>query len=76
MQPFTWRTLLVLVTIPACYAAAHYLVHWPNPLLEAIFQSAVYVLLCAVLILSLRISEDANRLLVLGIEKVRAFRKK
>jgi O-antigen/teichoic acid export membrane protein len=76
MQPFTWRTVLVLMIIPACYAAAHYLVHGPTPLLEAIFQSAVYMLLGAALILTLRVSEDANRLLVMGIEKVQGIIRK
>jgi O-antigen/teichoic acid export membrane protein len=76
MQPFTWRTLLALIVIPACYIPAHYFIQMSNPLLEAILQSVVYVLLCAVLIYTLRISEDANRLFAMGIEKVQRILKR
>lgn len=71
MQPFSWRTLLAVAAIAACYFAAHYLIKASSPLLEAVLQSAVYVILCVVMILGLRISEDANRLYEMGWEKVR-----
>jgi O-antigen/teichoic acid export membrane protein len=73
MQPFTWRTLLAVAAIAACYFASHYLIKASSPILEAVLQSTVYVILCVVMILSLRISEDANRLYEMGWEKVRGI---
>lgn len=76
MQPFTWRTVPAILAIAACFFATRYLIKASSPLLEAILQSTVYITLCGVLIISLRISEDANRLATIGIEKVRGILRK
>jgi O-antigen/teichoic acid export membrane protein len=71
MQPFNWRTLGAIVILVVNYFIAHYFVKGPSALTEAILQSVVYVGLTAVMLISLHISDDVNRLYQLGLDKLK-----
>ncbi|HEY0272701.1 MAG TPA: polysaccharide biosynthesis C-terminal domain-containing protein, partial [Chitinophaga sp.] len=72
MQPFTWRNGVVLVILAVNYLIVRYLVQVAHPLLDIICKTAAFTALNAVILLRLRISEDANKLWALGWEKVKA----
>lgn len=74
MQPFTWRTLAAIGTLLASYLVAHYLVHAEDHLLEAVLQSVVYVVLSAVFIIKMRVSEDVQHFMEMAFSKLRRFR--
>ncbi|WP_217602099.1 lipopolysaccharide biosynthesis protein [Chitinophaga sp. GbtcB8] len=71
MQPFTWRNAAVIVITVIGYWVAHSFINMHSALLDAIVQSTVYVVVCAALIVPLRVSDDLNRLYALGLERVK-----
>ncbi|PUZ25723.1 polysaccharide biosynthesis protein [Chitinophaga parva] len=73
MQPFTWRNGAVLVILAVNFFIVRLLVDVSNPLLDIACKSALFTGLNAAVLLSLHISEDANKLWSMGLEKVKAI---
>ncbi|UYQ95898.1 polysaccharide biosynthesis C-terminal domain-containing protein [Chitinophaga horti] len=75
MQPFTLATLWAVVVIVANFFIAK-LIQVDSPLLEAVLQSIVFVVLSGVMIVKLKVSEDVNRGVDMVVARVKGLLKR